>query len=420
MLQFTNDLVSEDKLGCQSFGIVSTISDVIIPCVFSINLAYSFAKQGFKTLLVDLDLSHPVMNLLFTNKFFFGFTTNKLFDQPNDIDFIEEHAYSVDFPTKGLLTIIPANFDMKSRMKFQSMSNTERKSNLIKLLDFIKAIKEKYNFIILNMPNGSDLNLLSQSCLISDHNFLLIDQNNISIGYGIDLVTNLEAIHPLIEFKGLILYNYQFNVNFVNDERPLIEQTFNLPVIATIPSVSSTDLLMLLDEYHFNVKLYNYYKVLSQELYKFMNNPSQFITTSSQKNEIIEVLIVANKAGIPLFTSYLKDSGSNKSTILSKDEILASATLTAIVTGITEVIKELTEDLSGETKLIKQKHMSLIIEHDHPLRALMLTQRNEDDVRSKMLIFLNLFKQKYKDEILSFVGSPKSFREAQFLVEEVF
>ena len=151
-----------------------------------------------------------------------------------------------------------------------------------------------------------------------------------------------------------------------------------------------------------------------------MNNPSQFSTSSSHQNEIIEVLIVANKAGIPLFTSYLKGSGSNKSTILSQDEILASATLTAIVTGITEVIKELTEDLSGETKLIKQKHMSLIIEYDHPLRALMLTQRNEDDVRSKMLIFLNLFIQKYKEEILNFVGSPRSFKEAQYLVEEVF
>ena len=94
--------------------------------------------------------------------------------------------------------------------------------------------------------------------------------------------------------------------------------------------------------------------------------------------------------------------------------------MTAVVTGITEIIKEITRDLSGETKLIQQKHLSLIIEYDNPLRIMMLTQRNEEMMRNKILMFLKLFKQKYKNEIKNFIGVSRDFNTAQALVEEVF
>jgi len=302
-------------------------------------------------------------------------------------------------------------------MKIQDINNTNSKKNLIVLMDVIKTLKEKFNLIVLNMPNGADLRQLTQSCLVSDNNFLLIDQNNISIGYGIDLVTNLEAIHPLIEFKGLLLYDYQYNVNFTEDERPLIEQSFNLPIVATIPKLTDYEAINYLDNSKPDIKLENYYKFFSQELYKFILNPTMFGKIQYEQKELIEVLIIANQAGIPLFTSYLKESPNSKSTIISQDEIFASATLTAVVTGITEVIKELTEDLSGDTKLIKQKHINLVIEYDKPLRAIMLTQKNDETIRNKLLLFLNLFKKKYQEVN---VVEPKKYNEAHFLVKEVF
>ena len=421
MYQMLNEAVSDDKkIISQSFGNVSTLSDSIIPTLISTNLAYSLAKQGFKTLLLDLNLSQPILGLLFNNNFFFEITTNKIFEQNLKLEMINELAFSKEFSSEGKLTIIPASIDMKSRMKIQAMTNTENKRNLALLMDFMKKMKENYHFIIINMPSGADLRLLTQSSLITDNNFLLIDQNNISIGYGIDLVANLEAIHPLIEFKGLIIYDYKYNVNFIDDERPMIEQAFNLPILVTIPPLPNQDLLILLESLNLpSISIYNYYKFISQELFKYMANPNQLTNYSYNKSEVIEVLIIANNAGIPLFTSYLKGT-SDKSTIISQDEILASATLTAIVTGITEVIKELTSNLSGETNLIKQKHLNLVIENDNPLRAMMLSHRNEDDIRSKILIFLNLFKQRFRKEIDSFSGLSKTFKEAQSIVEEVF
>ena len=417
MFQEVHELRSEDQESCQTFGIISTISDLMTCSVLTINLAISYAKQGFKVLLLDLNLTQPTLTFLFANKVFFRFTTNKIFEENLFPENIQQEAYSKEFPSNGLLTIIPASIDFRSRLKV-SENPANMKSNLIKLLNFTKAYKSQYDFLIVNMPNSSDLKQLSEACLISDHNLLLIDQNTISITYGIDLVANLEAVHPLIEFKGLLLYNYKYNVNFVDDERPFIEQLFNLPVIATLPELpehhSGTSI------FEEDIKVTNYFKIFSQELFKFIYEPKG--VHLSQQSAIIEVLIIANKAGIPLFTSYLKGPSVNseKSTIVSQDEILASATLTAIVTGITEVIKEITKDLSGETKLIKQKHLNLIIENETPLRAMMLTHRPEELMRSKMVIFLKLFKQNYKSEIDSFIGVSKSFKSAQRLVEEVF
>ena len=421
MFHLAQDPISEDNIECHVFGIVSTISNLIVPCLLSINLAISYAKQGFKVLLLDLNLTQPMMTLLFNNNNFYGFTSNKIFDTDLDLKFIDQNIFSKEFSSNGLLTVIPANIDMKSRMKIQDIPSSDNKSNLIKLINFINEFKQNYGLIILNMPNGSDLRHLTQSCLVADHNFLLIDQESISVAYGIDLIANLEAIHPLIEFTGLILYNYQYNVNFIDDERPLLEQAFNLPVVVTLPSLPSKEVTLFeVEESNDSFKLLNYYKTISQELFKFLNNPNQYPFVANKRNGLIEVLIIANNAGIPLFTSYIKGSQTDKSTILYHDEILASATLTAIVSGITEVIKEITENLSGETKLIKQKHLNLVIEYDSPLRAMMLTQRNEEIIRSKIIVFLNLFKQKYKKEITNFAGASKSFKEAQYLVEEVF
>ena len=101
-------------------------------------------------------------------------------------------------------------------------------------------------------------------------------------------------------------------------------------------------------------------------------------------------------------------------------QIIASTTSTAIVTGITEVIKELTQDLSGEVNLNRGKYLNQFIVHDSSLRVLMLAQRNEDVIRSKILVFLNFFKRIYEKEIESFNWSFKTLKEAQPLGKEVF
>lgn len=419
MFQLPTNQVSNDyQEDCPILGIVSTINDLLVPCLLSVNLSLSLAKQGFKILLLDLNISQPTLSFLFHNKTFFGFMTNEIFQKRTTFKDVQASIYTEKFNSGGLISIIPSSIDIRSRLKVQESKHTSAKSNLVKLMDFIKASQPHYNFIVINMPNGSDLQLLSQACLVSGHNFLLLDQSSISITFGLDLVANLEAIHPLIEFEALVLYDFDYSVNFVEDERPLIEQTFNLPIAVTLPKLVEEKIINFSLE---DIRQQNYFKLFSQELFKFIHKSEQ-ITIDPASNDIIEVLIIANRAGIPLFTSYLKSDEhlSDKSTILSQDEILASATLTAVVTGITEVIKEITRDLSGETKLIKQKHLSLVIEYDSPLRAMMLTKRNEEAIRSKILIFLNLFKQKYKSEIDGFMGISKAFKGAQILVEEVF
>ena len=419
MFQLSNTQTSDDyQEECPTLGIVSTINDLLIPCLLSVNLSLSLAKQGFETLLLDLNITQPTLSFLLHDKGYFDFTTNQIFEKKINFDDIESSILTERFSSGGLLSIIPSSIDIRSRLKVQESSNRDAKGNLVKLMDFINSCKSKYNFIVINMPNSSDLQQLSQACLVSDHIFLLLDQSSISITFGLDLVTNLESIHPLIKIEALILYNYNYGVNFVEDERPLIEQALNLPIAVTLPALPDDKILTFTDS---DIRLQNYYKIYAQELFKFIHNSPQ-MPLSLVDNEIIEVLIIANKAGIPLFTSYLKqeERHSDKSTILSQDEILASATLTAVVTGITEVIKEITRDLSGETKLIKQKHLNLVIEYDSPLRAMMLTKRNEEAVRSKIIFFLGLFKKKYKSEIEGFMGFSKVFSAAQSLVEEVF
>ena len=405
---------------CNIISIVGTINNSFQSCLLTTNIAISFARQGYKVLLLDLNLSQPTIGLLLKD-YNHKFTTNMIYDRKFDINEVLETIFTKQFLSSGgEIKICPANTDIKQRIKIQDMSTKDLKTSLSILMNFINAIKEKFDFIFLNMPVGFDFSFLIQGTLISDYNFLLLEHESVSITYGLDLFTNLEAIHPLIEFKGIILYNYVFNPNFIDDERPIIENTFELPIITVLPEIPNlvNNLqIELLKETNIDPKYLSFFKIFSQELMKFIIEPHSI---QYQNKTNIDILIVSNNSGIPLFTSYLQYKDTNQPVIISQDEILTSATLTAIIAGVGSVLKEISKDTSGETRLIKQKHLNLVVEHSKPLRAMVLTRRSEDFIRPKLITFLNSFKNKYKLEIESFIGSAQAFSTAIKLVEEIF
>lgn len=408
-----DDIEQKEELGTNYVISIIDPINVFTSTILTSNLAVSYARQGYKTLLLDLNMTQSSLALMVVSECDFNVTTSDGYINKSSFRELTEFSFIKEFPTGGSICLCPASYEIKKRLSVRDLTKTELQTNLTNFLTFIALIKNDYNFIFINMPNGSEYQFLIHGTLASDYNFLVLDHNEVSIAHGLDLISNLEKIHPLIEFQGIFLHRFNFSPNMNDDERPLIESAFKIPIIALLPEIPhyfNHGRIELLYE-DCNIQCLKYFKILSHELIKFIKSP-EVITTQFYT---IEVLIIANRAGIPLFTAYIKDGD-----IIPQNEILTSATLTAIVTGISAALKEISKDTSGDTKLIKLNNLSLVVENSAPLRAMLLTGRQESEVRPKIILFLENFKNKFEEEIKNFLGNIRPFQEALNLIEEIF
>lgn len=378
------------------------------------NLATAIARYGNKVLVVDLNFSQPTLSILLGQELSNQLRTNDAYLLNKTFSEVLAEAFVQNFPSGGLISFCLASNSIKQRIAIQYLGKGGMKKALSRLLAFIAEVRQSFDYIFLNMPMGTDFRVVVHGTMVSDVNVLLLDHEKISLSYGLELVTNLESIHPLIEFKGLMVHRFHFMEQ--EEERTYLENNFQLPVIALLPELpsyhSQTSVEMILDDP--NPYLLKYYRSLATHFCSFVQNPSKVTPHTS----LIEVIIIANEAGIPLFNAYIRGQE-----VLNRSEILASAALTAIVTGISSALREISRSASGETKLIKQKNISIVIEHSSgelPLRAMMLTGQEEELVRPKLRTFLQAFERRFATEIQEFHGNITKFQEAYRLVGEIF
>lgn len=139
-LQFNN---LHNNNNCKVFTILPTTQDNSNSILLT-NLAYSIAKNGSKTLLIDLDLDKPQIDKLFqiTDK------TNNVtkFIENENSDINELILNSED--SKYLDIIIAENTNKITR---EILLNSKKLQNLI------KTSKERYEYIFLNIPSYKNL-----------------------------------------------------------------------------------------------------------------------------------------------------------------------------------------------------------------------------------------------------------------------
>ncbi|MFV2014576.1 MAG: hypothetical protein ACC656_04065, partial [Candidatus Heimdallarchaeota archaeon] len=400
------NIMEMESISSESNSIISIVDpiNVLTSTILTSNIAISFAIQGHKVLLIDLNMIQPSLSLMVMQNWNFDISTNDCYAGTASFEDMLSCSYQKEFKTGGSIQICSSSYDIKKRLLVRNLSNKKLNTSLANLMTFVNSIKNDYRFILVNMPNMYEYNILMHGMLISDFNFLLIDHNKVSLALGFDLVSNMPQIHPLIDFHGILIHRFNFAPNMNDEEKPLIESSFRIPIVALLPEIPAYYQISQLEllKNNYNVQFNKYFKILTQDLYNFINNP----ITPKSDYYAIEVIIIANNAGIPLFSAYLKDGE-----IIPENEILASAALTAVIIGVTSALKEISKT-NDETKLIKQKNLSLVVEYVPPLRAMLLTGREEHIVRKKLQLFMETFTNKFTDEIKNFVGNISPFYEA--------
>ena len=383
--------------------------------ILTANLATILARQGHKIVFIDLNFTLPTLAMLLDQELTIRATTNDAYLSRKTFEIVINDSFKENFSSGGQIRFCYASPSLESRLEIQRLSEKELNKVLSRLMTFIKKIRDDWDFIFLNMP-VNNLQISIHGMLLSDLNILLIDHNQISISYGLKLVHSLETVHPLIEFHGLLVHRFRFSAKPPEEEKTFLEAIFQLPVISVFPELpqysEQQDHSIELKTIDPDPSILKFYKDLTEQFFRFIAKPIEFTVSTSKE---IEVIIIAGNAGIPLFTAYLHGGKQ-----LGQGDILTSAAITAIISGISGILQEIAKTPTGETKLIQQKYISIIIEDKKPIRAIMVTNKKEKQIRPKLINFLSVFKSQYLEKILNFKGNIGEFKGASQLIDEIF
>jgi hypothetical protein len=106
-------------------------------------------------------------------------------------------------------------------------------------------------------------------------------------------------------------------------------------------------------------------------------------------------LFVISHSGLPALTHYfLPQSDTN--------EILASAGLSSLISGVSAMIGEIVNK-EGQTKLIELQKVKLVIEDLREFKLILLVSEYEESQRDALKRFGRAFMHKYQKEIKQFL-----------------
>lgn len=143
-------------LGNLKGGVGKTTNAVLV--------AYQCAKQGIKTLLIDLDTSEDATDLIFT-------TMINVLDTEPEYETTLYKAMEENLPVESVvidvmdnLSFIPSNEDFQNYGKLLDSRCTTQKEKDFYLANYLEPLKSQYDMIIIDVPPS--INIYTDSALV--------------------------------------------------------------------------------------------------------------------------------------------------------------------------------------------------------------------------------------------------------------
>jgi len=399
-----------------------SLTNIVEKTIIITNTAKSYCRLGYRTLLIDLNFTIPLINTtlhtsnvlksdhLTTNDWLLhsDFVLDEVIPQLQEITIAED-----DVPN---LIISPCGASNDEIQRWQSFSDKEIGKFFRRLNKLLRIIKKSQSFdiIFLNLPNN--LRWASFPIISSSFCFAITDHDVVS---NTLLRANLDAIigiHPLLKISGVIVDKFKFEYPEKDQEEiRKLEEILTLPVLTTLPSLRSEKYIAqetLIDwSPQDQPSIASLFDKLALEIDKFLENPR----TVKKKSKIrLYSLFVISHSGLPAFTHYfLPQTETN--------EILASAGLSSLITGVSAMIGEIANK-QDQTKLIELKSVKLIIEDLRDFKFILMVSKYEESQRDSLKRFGRAFMHKYQSEIKEFLDlsiAPK-LKDTESLLQKFF
>lgn len=168
-----------------------------------INLAAQYAKEGKRTLVIDLDPQANLTSVLTGGQFEFESTIADVFSSSKKTPITKviqpTYANDVDIPN---LFICPTDISL-SRVIEQSLSKVHREKILINQL---VLIEDSFDLVLLDCP--PNLSLTSVNAMMSSHLFVIpIDGGSFSLNGLSDLLDALEEVKESDDINFVVFRN---------------------------------------------------------------------------------------------------------------------------------------------------------------------------------------------------------------------
>ncbi len=400
-----------------------SLTNIIEKSLIASNIAKSFCRRGYRVFLIDIDFDVPLIyiTLLSSGKEMAStnITTNEwLLDSEFSLNEVIPRVYSLPVDDKGSppLLISPCSNSNTAIQQWQSFSEKEISKLLRRLNKLLRILKSEktLDIIILNLPNT--LSRASFPIISSSFCFAITDHDLVSNSL---LNTNIEAIagvHPLLKFSGVIVDKFLYEYPEKDkQEIEKLEDILSLPVLTTLPSIRSEKYLT--PEILINWTTYdqpatkNLFDKLAQEIEHFAENPR--VVQKKAKTRLYSLFAISN-SGLPLLTHYFLPQQET-------DDILASAGLSSLISGVTSMISEII-DKQDQTKLIELKKVILIIEEIRDFKFILLVSKYNEKYREILRAFGRALLNNYKEEIDKFlnISMAPTFTDIDAFIDQYF
>ncbi|MHA2227104.1 MAG: hypothetical protein ACXAC8_17950 [Candidatus Hodarchaeales archaeon] len=385
-------------------------------CMFlSLGLARAFTLQGYKTILMDWNFASPILSYLFEKK---GFTI----EEPNLSNFyvnpdlnvkatdLIDLCIKIPIQENNNLLFLPISTELPMTRIIENTDEKTIRKAYRKITQAIRNLQEDHQFDVLIINSQDSVNQHTiNSLLVSTANYCITQdtQDNLSMVSKID--EYLTGINPLLRISGLIINNYHALPTPISNRQKIahMEIELGVPIVGCLINVTNHiqffPLSELLNQQEW--ELDDYLKDLSLIILESTLNPR---VIGAEIPLLLHSLLVIDKAGV-LFYSY-----SFPESKLTR-EVLASAGLTAVVTGLAQLISELVRRRQT-TNLIDLSGVKVYIEEGKKLRVILLASKYDEEIPLRLKNFLRKFVEKYHIQIKNWVGKVLELEGADALV----
>ncbi len=400
-----------------------SLTNIVEKTIIVSNIAKSFSRKGYRTLLIDLDFDVPMIYTTLQSSSKLSseknlFTNEWLLDSDFNLSEVisQLQMLPVDETGSPKLLISPCSNSNVAIQQWQTKKEKEINKLFRRLNKFIRQLKteKSLDVVIINLPNS--LSRASFPIMSSSFSYAITDHDLVSNSL---LKANLEAIagiHPLLKFSGVIVDKFAYEYPEKDrEEIEKLEDILEIPVLTTLPSLRTEKYLA--PETLINWTTYDQpatqslFTKLVQDLEKFAENPRKVRKKSKSR---IYSLFAVSDSGLPLLTRYFLPQEET-------DDILASAGLSSLISGVTSMISEIV-DKRDQTKLIELKKVILIIEEMRGFKFILLVSKYDEKYRETLRAFGRGLLNKYQDEIHEFLTISKapSFKDVDAFLTQYF